>query len=264
MMRSRQKQVEKFLVREFLEKNLGLNVIRLLGRNPGPNSHRPDIYAAIEKNGGKVVLEIELTEYQVDTQFANAGGSPGERLNSFWREVQESLWRRLSKRPVEVEVLVTLNDPSKVKKVEARGFAEELVRLAREFDFSASRTVSLTAFQPRFPLLAQYVRKLSLKKVGFYSCAWTCTNASAAMVGVIPRHVANLVRKKGNKNYTWAEKAEKWLLLCASGRSIVGHAGPPPNPVAWQDPELQAACKASPFDRVFFWDRVRGWHESLK
>jgi hypothetical protein len=263
-MRNRQKQVEKFLVREFLEKGLRLNVIRLLGRNPGPNSRRPDIYAVIEKDGGNTVLEIELTEYQVDTPSGKEGGSPGERLNSFWREVQESLWRRLSKGPVKVEVLVTLNDPSKVKKKEARGFAEELVRLARKFDLSASKDALFTAFQPKFPLLAQYVRKLILKKVSYYSFAWTCTNASAAMVGVLPKHVANLVQKKGNKTYTWAKKAEKWLLVCASGRAIVGHGGPPPNPVTWQDPELQAACKVSPFDRVFFWDRVRNWYQWLK
>ncbi len=258
-MRKRQKNIEKSLLREFLESALGLTIIRLLGRR----RPRPDGYAVIEEHGRKAILEIELTEYQADVRTLE-GGSPGERLSNFWRKVQESLCRRLSKNPIEVEIRVTMKDPSKVKSKDARGFAEELVRLARGFDALASEARSLTTFQPEFPLLTLYVRRLTLNKVSFYSFDWTCADASAAMVGVSPKHLTSLVRKKASKNYRCAKNAEKWLLVCASGKSIVGHAGPPPPPTTWQDPELQAVRKAAPFDRVFFWDRVRGWHESLK
>jgi hypothetical protein len=259
-MRKLQKQVEKSQVRYFLENVLGLSVRRLLGRNPP----RPDIYSVVERNGGTAILEIELVEYQVDTSSGQENGSPGERLNSFWRKVQDSLCRRMSKKPVKVDVRVTLKDASTVKNQKARGFAEELVRLAFGFDFSASDAASLTTFQPEFPLLAQYVRTLTLTKVSFCSIGWTCTDASVANVGVSPKHVASLVRNKGNKTYTWAKNAEKWLLVCASGRTIVGRAGAPPTPATWQDPGLKAACIASPFDRVHFCDLPGRWHKCLK
>jgi hypothetical protein len=250
----------KSLVREFLEKVLGWTVCRLLGRHPP----RPDIYAVIQKNGQKAILEIELVEYQVDTSTGEEGGSPGERLNSFWRKVQARLCRRLSKKPVKVEVRVTLKEPSKVKINDAGGFAEELVRLARGFVFPPWGTSTLTAFQPEFHLLARYIRTVTLKKVSYYTFAWTCADASAANVGISPRHVADLVRKKATKTYSWAKKAEKWLLICASGRSVVARAGSPPAPTVWRYPELQAACRNSPFDRVFFCDLPRRWYEVLK
>ena len=263
-MRNRQKQAEKFLVRRFLEELLGFKIYRLLARNPGHNSHRPDIYAVVEINEGRGLLEIEMIEYQVDVSNGQKGGSPGEKLKSFWLKVTESLRRRLTRKPIEVELSVTLKDPSSVKNKDARDLAEELVRLARGFDFSASKVASIKVFQPEFPLLTEHVRTLTLKKVSFYGIAWTCTNASAAMVGVSSKRVANLVGKKANKTYTWAKKAEKWLLVCASGRSIVGRAGSPPPEQTWQDPELQAVCKTSPFDRVFFCDLPAAWYARLK
>ena len=205
-----------------------------------------------------------LQHLQVDTSEGWRGGSPGERLNSFWRKVIESLYRRLNKKRIKVEVSVTFKEPSRIKANDSGRFAEELVRLAREFEISKSESTSLTSFRPEFPLLCRHVPRLTLKKVNYYSFAWTCTNASAAMVGMNPKRVASLVRTKAKKNYKWANKADKWLLVCASGLSIVAHAGPVPPAATWQDSELQAACMASPFDQVFFWDRVRGWPKKLK
>jgi hypothetical protein len=256
-MPTNQKKVEKFIVRQFLENGLGLQVSRLLGRHPP----RPDAQAVIECNGQKRIVEIEFVEYQVD---GKEGGSPGEKLQSFWRKVQESLYRRLRQNRIEVDVVVTLNEPSHVKNKDAQNFAGELVRFARNFSLSALNTVSVDSFDPEFPLLAAHAKRLILKKVRFYSFAWTCTNASAHMVGVSPKIVENLVRRKSNKTYNWSDRADKWLLVCASGRSIVAHAGPRPNPGSWDHPELRSSCKTSPFDRIFFYDLVRGWADSLK
>src|SRR5439155_647316 len=128
-------------------------------------------------------------EYQVDVPSGQNGGSPGVRLHSFWRKVQESVGRRLTKNPVEVEVSVTLKDRSRVKINDARDLAAELVRIARRFDLSASKAAALESFQPEFPLLAHYIRTLTLTKVSFYSSGWTCTDASVASVGLSPKHV---------------------------------------------------------------------------
>jgi hypothetical protein len=95
-MRKRQKKVERLLVGEFLENALGVIVRRLLGRVPP----RPDVYAVIEKLGRKSTIEVELTEYQVDTPSESKGGSPGARLNSYWQLVQQSLHRRLTKKDI--------------------------------------------------------------------------------------------------------------------------------------------------------------------
>jgi hypothetical protein len=262
--RKLQKEVEKFVAREFLEKVLGLKVLRLRGRNPSGNSQPPDVSAVIERDGAKATLEIELTKYQVDAPSGEAHGSPGERLNSFWRKVQESLRRRLSKKPVQVEVSVTLKDPAAIEQTDARGLAQELVQLARGFESSASPVAVVDTFPAEFPLLRRYIRTLSLKKVGFYSCYWTCSQVSAANVGLNPRIVANLVRKKTKKRYSWAKHSEKWLLVYASGQSVVSNVAAPPTPATWQDLELQAACIAAPFDHVYFCDLPRRWAKRLK
>jgi hypothetical protein len=263
-MRRQQKAAEKAIVRAFLENVLALHVLRLVGRNPSRYSHPADIYAVVERDGGTAVLEIELVEYQVDASDGQEGGSPGERLNSFWRKVQDSICRRLSKNPVEVDARVTLKHPTKVKQKDAQGLAGELVRFVRGFSFAALEPESLTVFPEELPLMAEYVQILTLTKVSHYSIVWTCTDASVAFVGVSPRHVASLIRRKGKKDYTWTKDAEKWLLVCASGRSVFGRAGSQPAPATWQDPELQAACIASPFDRIYFSDLPRRWYEQLK
>ena len=76
-----QKQVEKFIVRQFLENGLRLQISRLFACHPP----RPDTHAVIEANGEKRVVEIELVEYQVDASTNKEGGSPGEKLHAFWR-----------------------------------------------------------------------------------------------------------------------------------------------------------------------------------
>lgn len=259
-MSKNQKQVEKYIARQFLEKRLHLHLSRLLACNPP----RPDAYAVINGAGYKRVVEIELVEYQVDAPNGKKCGSPGERLYSFWREVQESLYRRLRKNPIKVDVSVTLEEPINIKQNTDRDFGEELVRLGRQFSRDTSNFASLDRFSPEFPVLATHVQKLTLKRVGYFSFAWTCTNASAHMVGISPSLIENLVRKKSKKAYKWSKNAEKWLLVCASGRSIVAHGGPRPDPAIWADPELQRICKTSLFDRVVFYDLIRDWHKDLK
>jgi hypothetical protein len=281
-MRNTQRVREKLLAREFLHNELGITIYRLLGRSPP----RADCYAVIEKNKNREIIEIELTEYQVDTTAGQKGGSPGVRLDSFWRKVNESLRRRLSRKPIDVEVIVTFDDASAVKNSFAPAFAAELVRLARGFDFPASRTCTITVFKPQFPrmaeflhtskecivrdlrpefpLLAEFARTLVVTKVSYNSLRWACTNASAAMVGLLPNRLAADVRNKSSKTYKWAKNSEKWLLICAAGDSVVGTAGPSHLSDGWQDTEVLAACRTSSFDRVYFWDRPHQWHKRLK
>jgi len=281
-MRSSQKVREKLLAREFLHDVLGMTIYRLLGRSPP----RADCYAVIQRNEQTEIIEIELTEYQVDSLAGQKGGSPGVRLSSFWRKVKESLFRRLSRHRLNVEVIVTLEDASAVKNDIAPAFAEELVRFARGIDLPTTGMCTITVFKPKFarmaaypptsedcfvkdlrpefPILAKFVGTLRLSKVTYNSLHWTCTNASAAMVGLLPNRLEADVRNKSRKTYKWAKNSEKWLLICAAGDSIVGTACPHLAVDGWQDEELLAACKTSPFDRVYFWDRPHRWHERLK
>jgi hypothetical protein len=94
---------------------------------------------------------------------------------------------------------------------------------------------------------------------------WHCSNIAAANIGVDRSHLADLVRRKSAKNFTWVPGAEKCLLVYASGGTVTSRAGPlPPNQSIWLDEGLVAACKDSIFDRIYFWERVRTWHKRLK
>jgi hypothetical protein len=258
MSRKARKGIEKHLVREFFETALRIPVRRLVGRQPP----RPDVYCVLRTEGPRALVEVELVEYQIDA--AAKGGSPGERLQTFWDSVQDSLRRRLTRRRIQVEVSVTLKNPSLIRQRDARALAAELVRFARGHNFSSPESDIVEQFPPRCPLLQQYVRQLRLTKVSYYSIGWRCSNASTAFVGLSTATLARLVRTKAEKGYTWAKNSERWLLICASGRAIVGHAGPRPFRHEWQNPDLKVACRASSFDKIYFWDRPGGWHKRLK
>jgi hypothetical protein len=139
-----------------------------------------------------------------------------------------------------------------------------VVRFAQGHEYSHSESAPLPPFQPAFPLLARYVRGLQLWKVDCYS-TWTCTDTSAAHVGLRPDYVADLIKgKSAPGKHAWAENSEKWLLVYASGSPIVASAGSPPSPADWHNPELQAACRDSPFDQIHFWDLPHRWSERWK
>jgi hypothetical protein len=256
----RKKEHEKSCVRTFLERILGQCVLSLRGRAPP----RPDISCVIERNGKRISLEVELVEYQVDARVAGCFGSAGERLNSFWQDVHARLRRRLSKNGPNRAVTVTLKRSTAIRGNDARGFAEELAHFVRALDSTVSATETITTFSQEFPLLSSHVQTLRIKKLDFNRQLWTCTNVSAGNVGVCPRIVSNLVSRKCCKKYQWSRKAEKWLLVCASGRSIVAHAGPAIFAERLRDPELLTVCRTSQFDRVYFTDLTRRWHLRLK
>lgn len=258
-MRKRSKAIEKFLMRSFLENGLKLTVRRLLGRKPP----RPDGYALVERDGRNVVVEIELTEYQVDAENREKGGSPGVALSRVWRKVQESLYKRLVRSPVKVEARVTLKAPY-IGVRDVRKIAEELVRQAREHSRGRAKTADVTTFGLGFPTLARYVETLHLQKVTYFGFMWPCANASATHVGLLPDHVADLVEAKVTNDYRWSPLSERWLLVCASAASVFETAGPEPFPVEWEHARLECVSAASPFDRVFFWDRAHNWCRVLK
>lgn len=260
-MSTQKKRWEKFLIREFLE-FMGFAVSRLTA------SERPDARATVTKDGTRSRIGIEVTLYQVDAAPGANGGSPGTQLDAFWREVQKSLRRRLvaRRRALTLHVHVFLKKGQRALLSDARGLAAELVAFAQENAPRPKQSVCIATLPSRYPLLCQYMREVRITNtapaVGF---RWVCADTSVASVGVQLNYVTQHVARKGNKcrNYRWGNVDERWLLICAAGTPIVSCAGPCPESVDWQDEELITVCKASGFDRIYFYERPWQWCQPI-
>ena len=85
-------------------------------------------------------------------------------------------------------------------------------------------------------------------------------NVATSTTGGIGLNLSNIrttIRKKNEKaaNYDWRFVDEKWLLIVAAcDNTLSEHAGPPEE-WKWNDSELRTLCRASPFDRIYFWER---------
>lgn len=88
------------------------------------------------------------------------------------------------------------------------------------------------------------------------------TGSIGIKLSFIEKAIANKTKKA--KNYTWEDAQEKWLLIAAAGQTVANRAGPPNQNVQWETVTTSSSCQESPFDRIFFWEAVRGWHKELK
>lgn len=262
MTRLAQKDEELFCLEEFLRKQLRLDVAEVKPALRDP----PDGSATMRNpDGTTFLLDFEVAEYYVDD---TADGSPSKRVSGCWDKVRAKLDPQLEHLRLPVDVGVWLKEPVLLRNNHVGLFADELIEFAQEH--SPRRHLDRTAhraFSPvAYPLLDEHVERITLTRLdGMVVIGWHCANIAAACVGVVRSHLSGLVRRKSAKNFAWLPNAEKCLLIYASGGTATSRAGPPPpDPSIWDDKDLIAACEASVFDRVYFWERVRRWHKRLK
>ena len=161
MAKRSQKEVERFLTREFLT-FMGFRMIRIR------SSENPDVFASLRKRGKKLHVGIELTNYQVDAPPSAKFGSPMFGLERLWCKVQTSIRRRIAKRPKlwHTSGLVFLKDEKVPKGRIAQDLAEELVRLALAHSVRKRERVWITRFCDEYPLLQKHVRRVNLHGTG--------------------------------------------------------------------------------------------------
>ena len=273
MQRVDEKKDEILYITEAL-KLLGYTIHKICARE------RPDAFATVQRGGKPQDLGIEHTRYRVDAPPGKCGGSPGERLAEFWREVQRSLLRRLAprKKPLTAYVCVLLDEQRPAPIAKARDFAAELVRLAensapergkrsRFMAIDAPLTLSCRnnrghIIPQEYPLLRDYAKEVAITNTDpVVHFLWGCTNTSAAFVGVQIDRLVAIIKKKAElaRSYDWRSVQERWLMICAQGSSIVGMAGWHPEWADWQRNDVVDACKSSGFHRVYFFDYLKHW-----
>jgi hypothetical protein len=264
MTRAAQKNEEIDYAGEFLRDELRRKLAEVK-----PAIHDPPDCSAFVTNadGITTLVDLELAEYYVDNPAGDAGGSTAKRVTSCWDKVRANLSPQLEKLKLPVDVAVRFKEPVSLKNGQVSTFADELIRFAREFctNKHLERTTH-EAFPPEYTLLNEHVERIALTYLeGTVVICWHCSNITAAHIGVRRSHLADLVRRKSVKNFAWTPGAEKWFLVYASGGAVTSGGGwPPPDESIWDDTELVAACLSSVFDRIYFWERVRRWHNRLK
>lgn len=244
---------ELHFIREFLEQGLSLSLACVSPQKPP----QPD--ALITTTAGDL-LEIEHTDYQIDEPAD--GNSPARRLANIWERVISRLADILTVKELLAEASVTLQDPETLAMKLAEPLADELVRFAEDHRPQSGRQV-FNAFAG-YPVLTQHVRSITVWRTTYRGFYWRCTDEQVGNIGIVPRVLAQVIRAKSGKTYKWTEGAEKCLLIVASADSIASHGGPNVDPSIWQDVELQTECSVAPFDRIFFWESVRKWHQQIK
>lgn len=266
MTRVAQKDEELSYLDEFLRKQLKLNVTELEPALKEP----PDGSATITNaDGTTLLLDFEIAEFYVDDRRDGEGGSPSKRASGFWDKVAAEVVTRIEGLRIPVYMHVSLKVPELLKRKHIRPLADQLSRFAQEFcpEGDLDRTHHEAFSAASYPVIHEHVEWISLTRLDdTYGIRPTCSNLTVAHVGPVTAYITNhILLKSGKENFTWRPGAEKCLLVCASGGTVTSRAGPPPpDPSVWDDKELISACEASIFDRVYFWERVRGWHERLK
>ena len=114
--------------------------------------------------------------------------------------------------------------------------------------------------ESKYPLVAQYISSMLLQVNNVAQGPFLWQLDQAAYIGVNCQQLQKMIEKKckKQKEYSWGNANEKWLLLCAGvtvpsdGADLLSND--------FRD-DLRAlkrreGVKNSVFDKIIFWDRV--------
>lgn len=272
------KEVEKFLIRRFVQEMLGYTISRPIW------CERPDAILTLHKEHTRKRIAIEHTSYHSDAEAGKC--SPQTPIADFWKCVQISISRRFAQRRhlAEIGGRVRLNTKqfigqpdSKTQEALARQFAKELVDFLECHSIPASEFVRYPPLYTRpkvavfseYPTLRALVSSMTLHRIPgaimFPRCSWMCDSISTGCIGLSVNSIRAAIQTKNEKacKYNWRSATEKWLLIVAEGGTLGEQAGAP-DEREWNDSELLALCCASPFDKIYFFEYPRSWYKSLK
>lgn len=262
------KECEQFIIREFLG-HLGYGISDPVWQE------RPDSLLTLSRSNKRKRVAIEHTEYFNDTVAGQC--SPLTPIDDFWRDVQDSLARRISHRKhlTGVEASVKFKSDLSISESSelARQLAMELVAFMEAHPVRQSERLlfhnrKFNGFQMlKFMLLRISLSRWTDDSVLASRCAWTCSNITTGGITLSLEYIKSAIKKKNKKATTyenWHSADEKWLLIAASGGNLSNNAGPAWQNVNWADSELRDLRCKSPFDRIVFWERPRDWYKWLK
>lgn len=232
----------------------------------------PDIKVQCTFKGESLALGIELTRYQVDSQ--DNDGSPARRLKGMWDKIYEVIEKiYFPKYPflkcLHARPRFDISNPPP-KKV-ADSIACELVQFLLSHHRRVGRTPKVFRQQKghkrpgdfdNFPYLKQWLKALSVYRVsstpGNVSCWWL---GSGAGIAIVEQIVVGIIAGKAKKKqrYELRDVDESWLIIYADGETVCDRAGPEECKEDLRSAEVTKAAKESGFDRIIFWERVRGW-----
>jgi hypothetical protein len=244
---------------EGLLQTLGLRATHIVS-NPDPNAV-PDVFVDV-RMGGKPETShvgIEVTRYFSDA--TGPKGSLGREMNEFWAKVWNEI-RRLSDRASglsEVYAYVRLNKDELAESLRGEKPNVSPKVLAKEIgECVAERLMipdwtewSISTFDD-YPLMGEYVQGITI--TNHCPASWDA-NVNVGHVGVSPDRLAEAVEKKNEKvkDCGKARFDELWLLIAGASDTVFNHMPQCPGIMDFGNAELIEACKAGPFDKVFFW-----------
>jgi len=264
-----QKEYERFLVIEFL-RHLGYTISMPSWRES------PDALLTLCKGKSKKRVAIEHTDYFNDTITGKR--SLLTTCNEFWRLVQDSLVRRISQLSHLNGISARVRLERKLSKPEnptesARKLAKEIVAFTESHPVRLSEHCRWCSrdFDNGYPTMQSLLASLWLSRwtndaVFASRCSWICCNVATGQIGFSLPYIKTAIENKNEKasGYDWGNADEKWLLIAASGHTVSNRAGPHTQDADWTDAGLMELCRNSPFDRMFFWERISHWYKSME
>jgi len=267
---------EILLAGEYLDQK-GIVYSALSPRNPP----EPDVRVTCNINGRTRRIGIELTDYHVDSRLKNDRPySPRRSLLGSWETIVSVVQNEfVEKHPIltEFEVHATLDEVHIPSKNKCKDVARDLVNFllprltSIEHRFQQDHFVRGSLLDPNGEFANNpYVRRHfeSLRVWRKYDrpkqrIFWSCFDGSA--IGLRRDIIEDIIRRKSCKatDYDTDELDEMWLLIAASGATSVNRGTPMLTDEARKSltcEDIVEAAKSSPFDRIFFWERVGDWH----
>lgn len=266
MSQTTSKEVEETLIEEFLD-HLGIRVVDL-----DVNRERPDAKLSCIVDDLEQTIGLDVTEYQVDVQ--SQGGSKSRSIESAWNHIWDRLQREsFPKYPQlhQLGVLLFFDEKNPPRTTQANQIADELTQfLVSVVDGITETRVFFSRRQRTFDgwdhLKACTDKLCAYRYPPEQKGPFHWQMADAAHVGIVSEVITSILAKKAKalKGYHLSGADEYWLLIAAGGAGPSSCAGPQWHCIGElrSQPIREAASQAG-FDRIYFWERVKNWHERL-
>ena len=249
-MESIQKQIERFLVKEFLE---------AIGKSPEGKilmDDRPDSRVPIDGEW----IGIEVTCYY---QGLSSQGSKPQALKVEWEKIIRDFTNRLEGEGLShLTGVVSLNAEKIPKRNERESLVSELVQLVKTktpvIDPNEKLEIQIRDMKSSFSMMSQYLKTVSLWETGPARVPWKCRQTFVRSVGITDNEFLQIIRKKKRevKGYNRNGIDSLWLLIVSTGESPASIATPDPERIRELGFQHTEVVKLTGFDKMYFYSRV--------
>jgi hypothetical protein len=238
----------------------------------------PDIRATLnpQNSSNTQIVGIEVREHFND-EIPRKSSSQGQRLLSFWQQVQEQIEKLRSNYPQLKEIHASFQlkkgDLGRVSlnSKMVGDFANALVKfILKESETAHSKIIITLDWAERDfyhftdPLMKKYVNNVKIRK-GLIDVKWDA-DVNASVLNINTEHLCKIIEEKNSKAKKYDRNGldELWLVIAAPHDNPFNAMHDFPDQIDFHNQEILKVCEKTPFDKIFFWSSPpHEWYKQI-